>query len=38
MAEARVLYSSKGGSILYGGGSWWPGIPFHVRIPSLETS
>ena len=35
MVFARVLYDSKGGSILYGGGSflngggsWWPGIPY----------
>ena len=31
MAEARVLYGGQGGSILYGGGSWRPGIPSLVH-------
>ena len=26
MAEARVLYGSQGGLLLYGGGLWRPGI------------
>ena len=35
MAEARVLYGGQGGSILYGGGSWRPGIPFLIRNTSM---
>ena len=31
MAEARVLCGGQGGSFLYGGGSWWPGIPSLIR-------
>ena len=23
-----MLYHSQGGSVVYGVGSWWPGIPF----------
>ena len=31
MAKARVLCGGQGGSFLYGGGSWWPGIPSLIR-------
>ena len=31
MAEARELYSGQGGQLLYGGGSWRPGIPSLVQ-------
>ena len=35
-AEARVLYGGQGGSFLYGGGSWQPGIPYLVRFDVLK--
>ena len=36
MAEARVQYGSQGGSILYGGGSWRPGIPSLTPLMSYD--
>ena len=45
MAEARVLYGSQGGSILYGGGSflcgggsWRPGIPSLAHVACARFS
>ena len=31
MAEAHVPSGTQGGSVLYGGGSWRPGIPFLLQ-------